>query len=139
MKAKSFIVLSAGALLLSSAAFAQQISAGRGDLMTTVPSSSRTVTDWYKQSVYDKSDNKIGSVDDVLVDPNGQISAVIVGVGGTVSAEKDVAVNFSAIKPTTKNDKIYLTMDASQEALKSATGLKYDRTKTTWVPDNSSK
>jgi sporulation protein YlmC with PRC-barrel domain len=139
MKAKSFIVLSVGALLISGGAFAQQISAGRGDLMTTVPASSRTVTNWYKQSVYDTSDNKIGSVDDVLVDPNGQISAVIVGVGGTMSADKDVAVNFSAIKPTTKNDKTYLTMDASQDALKGAPGLKYDRTKTTWVPDNSSK
>jgi sporulation protein YlmC with PRC-barrel domain len=139
MKAKSFIILSAGALLISGVASAQQISAGRGDLMTTVPSSSRTVTNWYKQSVYDTSDNKIGSVDDVLVDPNGQISAVIVGVGGTISAEKDVAVNFNAIKPTTKDDKTYLTMDASQDTLKGAPGLKYDRAKTTWVPDNSSK
>ena len=137
--AKTFIALSAGALLLSSAAFAQQMSAGHGDLMASVSPSAKTVTDWYKQSVYDKSDNKIGSVDDVLVDPNGQISAVIVGVGGTVSADKDVAVNFTAIKPTTKNDKTYLTMDASQDALKSAPGLKYDRNKTSWIPDNSSK
>jgi sporulation protein YlmC with PRC-barrel domain len=137
---KSFIVLAAGALLLSGAASAQQMSAGHGDVMSSVPSSSRTVTDWYKQSVYDKSDNKIGSVEDVLVDPSGgQINAVIVGVGGTISADKDVAVNFAAIKPTTKNDKVYLTMDTTQDALKSAPGLKYDRNKSTWIPDNSGK
>jgi sporulation protein YlmC with PRC-barrel domain len=136
---KALIALSAGVVLMSGAAFAQQISAGRGELMTSVPTSSKTVTDWYKQPVYDKSDNKIGSIDDVLVDPNGQINAVIVGVGGVIGSEKDVAVNFSAIRPTTKNDKIYLTMETTQDALKSAPGFKYDSNKTSWVPDNSKK
>ncbi len=137
--AKALLALSAGAMLLSGVAFADPSSAGRGDVMNSVPSSSRTVTDWYKQPVYDKSDNKIGSIDDVLVDPNGQINAVIVGVGGVIGSEKDVAVKFDAIKPTTKNDKVYLTMDTTQDALKSAPGFKYDKNKTVWVPDNSSK
>ena len=54
-----------------------------------------TVTDWYKQDIYDRSEAKIGDVKDVLVGPNGQINAVIVGVGGFLGAgEKDVAVNF---------------------------------------------
>ena len=64
---------------------------------------------------------------------------MIVGVGGVIGSEKDVAVAFNAVKPTTKNDKIYLTMDTTQDALKKAPGLKYDRNKATWVPDNSSK
>lgn len=138
--AKSFIALSAGAVLLSGAAVAQQASTGRSEAMTNVPTSAKTVTDWYKQSVYDKSDNKIGSIDDVLVDPNGgQINALIVGVGGVIGSEKDVAVNFDAVKPTTKNDRVYLTMDTTQDALKQAPGLKYDRDKSTWIPDISEK
>ena len=137
--AKTLFALSAGAMLLSGVAFAAPSSAGSADVMSSVPSSSRTVTDWYKQPVYDKSDNKIGSIDDVLVDPNGQINTVIVGVGGVIGSEKDVAVKFDAIKPTTKNDKVYLTMDTTQDALKSAPGFKYDRNKTVWVPDNSGK
>jgi sporulation protein YlmC with PRC-barrel domain len=138
--ANSLIALSAGAMLLSGAAYAQQASTGRGEAMTSVPTSAKTVTDWYKQSVYDKSDNKIGSIDDVLVDPNaGQINALIVGVGGVIGSEKDIAVDFNAVKPTTKNDKVYLTMDTTQDALKKAPGLKYDRNKSTWVPDTSSK
>lgn len=138
--AKALLALSAGAVLLSAAtALADSSSAGRGEVMNSVPSSSRTVTDWYKQPVYDKSDNKIGSIDDVLVGPNGQINAVIVGVGGVIGSEKDVAVKFDAIKPTTKNDKVYLTMDTTQDALKSAPGFKYDKNKTVWVPENSSK
>jgi sporulation protein YlmC with PRC-barrel domain len=137
---KSLIVLTAGALIASTAAFAQPMSAGRGDMMASVPSSSKTVTDWYKQDVYDPSNNKIGEIMDVLVAPDGKVNALIVGVGGFLGAgEKDVAVNFNAVKQTRKDNKAYLTMDASKDALKSAPGFKYDREKTAWVPDTTSK
>ena len=137
---KMLVALTTGALLMSTAAFAQPVAAGGSGLMTSVPSSSLTVTDWYKQDVYDLQNNKIGEVMDVLVGKDGQVQAAIVGVGGFLGAgEKDVAVSFNAIKPTMKNDKVYLTMDTSKEALKKAPGFKYDSTKTTWVPDTSSK
>jgi sporulation protein YlmC with PRC-barrel domain len=137
---KSLIAVSAGLLMASTVAFAQPMSAGRADLMTTVPNSSVTVTDWYKQDVYDPSNNKIGEINDVLVSPQGQVNALIVGVGGFLGAgEKDVAVNFDAVKQTTKNNKTYLTMNTTKDALKAAPGFKYDSAKTAWVPDNSSK
>ena len=111
-----------------------------GQLMTSVPPSSQTVTDWYKQSIYDPNNTKIGEIVDVLVAPDGKINSLIVGVGGFLGAgEKDVAVNFAAIKKTTKNNSSYLTMNTTKEDLKSALGFKYDREKTTWVPDTSSK
>lgn len=133
---KNLTALSAGVLLASTAAVAQPMSAGRSELMTSVPPSSLTVTDWYKQSVYDPSNNKIGEIMDVLVAPSGQINAVIVGVGGFLGAgEKDVAVNFSSIKQTKKDNKVYLTMDTTKDALKNAPGFKYDSNKTSWVPD----
>jgi len=104
--------------------------------MTSIPASSRTVTDWYKQNVYDPKDQKIGEIMDVLVNPSGQIDAAIV-VGGFLGAgEKDVAVSFNAIKATKKNEKTYLTLDTTKDALKTAPGFKYDRQSTTWVPDN---
>ena len=69
--------------------------------MTAVPTSSVTVTDWYKQNVYDRSDNKVGEIMDVLVAPGGQVNALIVGVGGFLGAgEKDVAVSFGTVKQT---------------------------------------
>ncbi len=133
--AKGLIALSAGTMLLSTAAFSQQMAAGRADLMSSVPASSLTVTDWYKQAVYDQSNSKIGDINDVLVGPNGEVNAVIIGVGGFLGAgEKDVAVNFSAIKKTTKDDKTYLTMNTTKDALKEAPGFKYDSDKTSWVP-----
>jgi len=129
---KRVIALTTGALLISSAAFAAT------GLLTSIPSSSMTVTDWYKQNVYDQSNTKIGEVMDVLLNQNGQANAVIIGVGGFLGAgEKDVAVNFNSIKQTMKNDKVTLTLDTTKDALKNAPGFKYDSTKTTWVPDNN--
>jgi sporulation protein YlmC with PRC-barrel domain len=137
---KNLIAMSAGLLIASTAAFAQPMSSGRAEIMTNVPNDSATVTDWYKQTVYDPSDNKIGEIMDVLVSPDGRATALIVGVGGFLGAgEKDVAVPFSAVKHTLKDKKIYLTMDTTKDALKSAPGFKYDREKTSWVPDTSGK
>jgi sporulation protein YlmC with PRC-barrel domain len=134
---KTLALTAAGLLIASSVALAQQPSAGQGGVMTSIPASSRTVTDWYKQNVYDPKDEKIGEIMDVLVSPSGQIDAAIVGVGGFLGAgEKDVAVSFNAIKATKKNDKTYLTLDTTKDALKTAPGFKYDRQSTTWVPDN---
>jgi sporulation protein YlmC with PRC-barrel domain len=135
---RSLAVLTAGALLASSAAFAA--SAAMADVMTTVPGSSLTVTNWYKQDVYDQSNTKIGQIMDVLVGQDGQVSALIVGVGGFLGAgEKDVAVSFNTVKATKKDNKIYLTMNTTKDALKAAPGFKYDRDKTAWVPDTSSR
>jgi len=129
-------MLAAGAALL----VATGTALAAAELMTSIPSDSFTVTDWYKQNVYDPNNNKIGEVMDVLVSPDGRVSSVIVGVGGFLGAgEKDVAVNFDAIKKTTKNDTIRLTMDATKDALKSAPGFKYDRQSTTWVPETSTR
>ena len=137
---KTLPAISAGLLIASTAGFAQPMSSVRAELMTSVPNNSATVTDWYKQSVYDPSDSKIGEIMDVLVSPDGKATALIVGVGGFLGAgEKDVAVPFSAVKHTMKDKKIYLTMDTTKDALKSAPGFKYDREKTSWVPDTSTK
>jgi sporulation protein YlmC with PRC-barrel domain len=133
--AKGLVILSAGALLMSAPVFAQSVAAGRVQLMTSVPSSSLTVTDWYKQPVYDQANAKIGDIHDVLVGSNGEVNAVIIGVGGFLGAgEKDVAVNFSSVKKTMKDNKTYLTLDTTKDALKSAPGFKYDSDKTSWVP-----
>jgi hypothetical protein len=135
---KALALAAAGALIVSTAAFAQQPT-GQGGLMTSIPANGQTVTDWYKQNLYDPKDQKIGEIMDLLVNQSGQIEAAMVGVGGFLGAgEKDVAVSFNAIKPSKKNDKTYLTLDTTEDALKDAPGFKYDRQSTTWVPDRAS-
>ena len=105
--------------------------------LSSVPAGAVTVTDWYKQNVYTPQNEKIGDIKDVLVDKTGKIDGLVLAVGGFLGAgEKDVIVPFSDVKATMKNDKWYLTMNASKDALKKAKGFKYDSKTTTWVPDN---
>ncbi len=134
---RTLAAAAAGVLIASTAALAQQPT-GQEGLMTSIPANSRTVTDWYKQNVYDqKADQKLGEIMDLLVNQSGQIEAAMVGVGGFLGAgEKDVAVSFNVIKPIKKNDKTYLTLNTTKDALNNAPGFKYDRQSTTWVPDN---
>jgi sporulation protein YlmC with PRC-barrel domain len=108
-------------------------------ILSAIPGNSVTVTHWYKQNVYDSSDNKIGEVMDVLIDRGGKVSALIIGVGGFLGAgEKDVAVPFDAVQVTTKgNNKYYLVMNATKDSLKSAKGFKYDRNAMTWMPEDA--
>ena len=102
----------------------------------STPSKDFTVTNYYKQDIYDRSDNKIGTIDDVLIDKNGAVTALMISVGGFLGmGEKTVATKFNAVQMTKKNEKWYLTMDANKDDLKKAPGYKYDRTATTWVPD----
>ena len=117
-------------LVVSSAAFAQPIA----EVNHGIPTNSVTVTDWYKQSVYDPKDAKIGEIMDVLVDKSGKVTSLIVGVGGFLGAgEKDVSVPFNAISVTKKNNKWYLVMNATKDQLRSAPGFAYDKEFTTWV------
>jgi sporulation protein YlmC with PRC-barrel domain len=110
------------------------------ETMKTAPAEGWTVTNFYKQSVYDTKQNKIGAIDDVLLDKSGKVSALIVGVGGFLGmGEKDVAVPFDAVKAEKKDGKWYLTMDETKDSLKAATGYKYDSDKTTWMIDNGDK
>jgi sporulation protein YlmC with PRC-barrel domain len=107
----------------------------QGQVLNTLPADSTTVTNYYKQNVYDPSDAKIGEITDVLVGKDGKVEAFIVSVGGFLGmGEKDVAVPFSAVHGTEKNGKWYLTMNSTKDALKGAHGYKYDRAKSTWGP-----
>jgi len=125
------------ATTLSTAALAQQpapTTAGPAEIFTQLPVGT-TVTNFYKQSVYDPSDNKIGDIDDALIDKEGRVTAIIIGVGGFLGmGEKDVAVPFSSVRASEKSNKWYLVLNTDKEALKSAPGFTYDKTKTTWVP-----
>jgi len=124
---RKIIMIAGAAALISSAAF--------GKVLTSLPDAV-TVTDYYKQNVYDPSDQKIGEIKDVLITSDGKVAAFIIEVGGFIGAgAKDVAVPFSDVKGTKKNDKWYLTMNASKDELKNAPGMTYDRISTRWVPE----
>ena len=111
--------------------------ANAAETLSSAPAESWTVTNYYKQAVYDPKESKIGDIDDVLVDSAGKVTGLVIGVGGFLGAgEKNVIVPYSAIKKTKKNDKWWLTMNETKDDLKNAKGFKYDKASTTWVPDS---
>jgi sporulation protein YlmC with PRC-barrel domain len=142
-----------GTLMASGPAIAAQNSAQPSDQTTAVPRSnpsSQTLTqlptsglqvsDFYKQSVYDPKDNKIGDVKDLILEKDGRVNAAIIGVGGFLGAgEKDVAVPFDQLQLKDKNGKRYLVMNANKDALNSAPGLTFDRSKQQWIPENKNR
>ena len=66
---KSFAIGSLLAATVATTAFAATT------VLTAAPAESWTVTNYYKQAVYDPKESKIGDIDDVLVDKSGKITA----------------------------------------------------------------
>ncbi len=127
-------MIGALSLLAASFAFAQQPAqpGPTAQVLKAVPGGSVTVTNYYKQNVYDPAESKIGEIEDVLVSQDGKITGFIVEVGGFFGMGKHyVAVPFDAVKATKKNDKWTLVMNATKDSLKAAPGFKYDRTAAT--------
>ena len=142
---KKILLATALGLLTSTTTFAADtmsksaISPSSADtLITTMPGDAVTVTNWYKQNVYDSSGSKIGEIADVLVNKSGEVTAVILSVGGFLGMDsKDVAAPFRSIHATMKDNKWWLVMNTTKDALKTAPGYKYDRNSTMWVSDKS--
>ena len=135
------VVAATVAATLTGAAYAQQSQttgaapSAQSQTLTTLPPDASTVTNWYKQNVYDPSDTKIGEISDVLVNKDGKITAFVVSVGGFLGiGEKHVAVPFDNVHATERKGERWLTMNTTKDALKTAAGYKYDRAKATWVP-----
>ena len=104
--------------------------------MSAAPADSWTVTNYYKQSIYDPKEVRIGTIDDVLVDKSGKVTGLVIGMDDVLGArEKNVIVSFGAVKASKRDGKWWLTLEDTKDDLKKAPGFKYDRVSTTWVPD----
>ena len=108
-------------------------------VLATLPANAATITHWYKQAVYDMGNNKIGDIEDIIVDRDAKIVGLMVGIGGFLGiGEKHVAVPYNMVHVTTRdNNKYHLVMNATKDSLKNAAGYKYDRTAMTWMPENA--
>jgi sporulation protein YlmC with PRC-barrel domain len=67
-------------------------------------------------AIYDPSDQKIGTIDELVLNPDGKVADVVLGVGGFLGAgEKHVAVAIADLKRG-KND--HFVLNTTKDALK---------------------
>jgi sporulation protein YlmC with PRC-barrel domain len=88
----------------------------KGDAMTTGQISASALLD---ETVMNEANESIGDVNDVLLDTDGKIASVIVGVGGFLGmGEKDVALSFDNLKFAKDNDNdLVVTTNVTKETL----------------------
>ncbi len=68
-----------------------------------------------------EDDEGIGSIEDLLINEQGEITAVIVNVGGFLGmGEKQVAIEWDSLELTQEDDDYVIKTNASQDALENA-------------------
>ncbi|ODN69240.1 PRC-barrel domain-containing protein [Methylobrevis pamukkalensis] len=74
------------------------------------------------ESIYNSQDEGIGEVTDVIATEDGQIKALVVGVGGFLGiGTKDVAVNYDKFVVVSDNENTTrVVLDTNRESLESA-------------------
>lgn len=77
--------------------------------------------DYIGKTVYDQAGANIGEVNDLIVSEDGQINAVILGVGGFLGmGEKNVAVSIRSVNMTQDGNNMRLVVEATKDQLNSA-------------------
>jgi sporulation protein YlmC with PRC-barrel domain len=78
-------------------------------------------------AVYNRANEKVGDINDLILAPDGKISNAVIGVGGFLGmGEKLVAVSFSDLQLNRDADgTMRVTIASSKESLESAPEFKY--------------
>jgi sporulation protein YlmC with PRC-barrel domain len=103
MSAKFFIASALGSVLLVSTAFAQAPAPSAPS--ASAPSASSSAQGQWRVSklvgvnVYNDSNEKLGSISELISDSKGDIKEVVIGVGGFLGmGQRDIAVPFEKLK-----------------------------------------
>lgn len=82
--------------------------------------------DFVGATVYSPNDDAVGDINDMIINLDGTVEGVVVGVGGFLGiGEKDVAVKMSAISVTLLNDgNVRLVLNSTKQELEAAPAFK---------------
>jgi sporulation protein YlmC with PRC-barrel domain len=89
------------------------------------------VTKLIGTTVVNAANETIGDVNEIVLDKDGKVAAVIIGVGGFLGmGEREVAVSFSSLQTRrTDNDRLVLIVNATKDTLKNAPDWRWTTTK----------
>jgi PRC-barrel domain len=131
MSGHTWIVLATTAAILSTSVATLSAEAARP--LGTLPAEAATITDYYRQNVYDPADQEIGEIVDLVIEKEGQVPATMISVGSFLAlTKKIVAIPFSALQVTLKEHKPYLVLDIDKRALRNAPGFEFNRSERRW-------
>ena len=85
--------------------------------------------------VYDRDNQKLGDIKDIILDRDGRVAAVILNVGATLGAGgKYVVVVMSDVKVTSDNNKPRFTIMLTKDQLKAAQAYELNEKSGTSAP-----
>jgi len=122
------LALSAGGFVASGATAQDAPIAGKATLGVTVTEAQLVATGWRASKmihtdVYNEKNEKIGRVDDLIVAPDGSLSAAIIDVGGFLGMAADrVAINIQQFKQIAPKA---ILVGANKDALKKLPEFEY--------------
>lgn len=89
--------------------------------MDSAPANGMHASNLIGTDVKTAGDEKVGPVNDLLIGQDGQVVAVVVGVGGFLGmGEKNVAISWDKVTKSGTADERQLRIDQTREELKSA-------------------
>jgi sporulation protein YlmC with PRC-barrel domain len=115
------VALSASVLAFASGLAYAETTMTRANSSSSLSTGQWLASDVYKANVYDPSEHKVGNVTDLMIDNNGNVTAVIISVGGFLGVnQKDVVIPFKELKVSTRDGKDWLVLNRTKDELKSA-------------------
>lgn len=94
---------------------------GSQGYISSAPANGMQASDLIGAEIMTTGDEEVGSVSDLIIDQNGQVVAVVVGVGGFLGmGEKDVAIGWDDLKASGTADEQELRVNLSREDLEAA-------------------
>ncbi|PXX90788.1 hypothetical protein DIT71_09630 [Marinobacter vulgaris] len=93
--------------------------------LDSVPADGARASDLISAEIKTTDDENVGSVTDLIIDKNGKVVAVVVGVGGFLGmAEKDVAIGWDEVTMSRDSDELQLQIDMTRDDLQAAPSYK---------------
>jgi sporulation protein YlmC with PRC-barrel domain len=144
MKVTTFVAAIGIALAALPLAWAQTRSEPQKDKPAITPPAATTPAEkiqpqWYTRKgdemraskligadVRNTANEDVGEINEVILDKDGKVAAVVLGVGGFLGmGERQVAVEFKSLRFAEKDGAPTVTIDATKDALKSAPEWKW--------------
>ena len=118
---KSYEDEASGSNLQDDQKMAEQSGSQHGGYMGSAPANGMQASNLIGSDVMTTGDEEVGQISDLIIDKDGKVAAVVVGVGGFLGmGEKNVAISWDKITQSGTADDQKLRIDESREALRDA-------------------